>query len=65
MWVRKSMLFLTLLVSAVICAVKASDKCNFHATLIETETFYLTQQFSKNITIDLTSYIEAFPDWIR
>jgi len=38
-----------------------ADYCNPHATLIETESFYLTQPFSKNISIDLSNYVEAFP----
>src|SRR5574343_790897 len=38
-----------------------SDICNPHATLIETDTFYLTQPFTKNVTIDITNYAKSFP----
>ncbi len=38
-----------------------SDMCNPHATLIETDTFYLTQPFTKNVTIDISNYANTFP----
>lgn len=38
-----------------------ADKCNPLATLIETDSFYLTQPYTTNITIDIASYVEAFP----
>ena len=41
--------------------VAFADKCNPHATLVETDSFYLTQPFTKNVTIDLSTYIDAFP----
>ena len=37
-----------------------SDLCNFHGTLFETETFYITQPYSHNISIDLGNYQSAF-----
>ena len=37
-----------------------TDLCNFHGTLFETETFYLTQPYSHNISIDLENYQIAF-----
>jgi len=37
-----------------------TDLCNFHGTLFETETFYLTQPYSHNVSIDLENYQTAF-----
>lgn len=49
------------LILLTLCAGVRLDQCNFHATLVEKETFYLTQPISKTIAIDLTEYFEAFP----
>jgi len=38
-----------------------ADKCNLHATLVEIDTFYLTQPFTKTVTIDISKYVNAFP----
>jgi len=52
-----------MLVVILICVLTTAvaDKCNPYATIIETDTFYLTQPFRKNITIDLANYINSFP----
>ena len=47
------------LISILITNV-TSDICNFHATLIETEKFYLTQPFSKIISLNFSDYSQAF-----
>jgi len=39
-----------------------ADLCNPLATLVETETFYLTQPYSKNISLDLSNYEQAFKE---
>jgi hypothetical protein len=52
------MIYIALLI--LIQAVTA-DKCNLHATLVETDTFYLTQPFTKNIVVDISKYAQAFP----
>lgn len=44
-----------------LCSPVISDECNFFATLIEVESFYLTQKYSKNVSINLKEYVEAFP----
>jgi hypothetical protein len=38
------------------------DICRPLATMIETQTFYLTQPYSKNISLDLSNFEEAFAD---
>ena len=40
----------------------SSDICRPLATMIETQTFYLTQPYSKNISLDLSNFEEAFAD---
>ena len=37
-----------------------ADLCNFHASLIETDSFYFTQPYDRNISIDLSNYKQAF-----
>ena len=45
-----------------------SEFCNYHCTLFETDTFYLTQPYSKNITIDLENFqtiFQTFPNKLK
>jgi len=37
-----------------------ADLCNFHGTLFEAETFYLTRPYSHTISLDLENYQAAF-----
>jgi hypothetical protein len=39
--------------------IKANE-CNFHATLTLKDTFYLSQQYSKNIMLDVSPLTDAF-----
>jgi hypothetical protein len=55
----KILVFLSILTTV---SFVQADLCNFHATLIETNTFYLTQPFTKNISLDLSNYKQAFKD---
>ena len=38
-----------------------ADICNFHATLIEEQSFYFTEKFSRKVKVDIENYVEAFP----
>lgn len=49
-----------ILVISLLITGSYADFCNYHATLVETETFYLTQPFSKNISFDFSNYVDAF-----
>lgn len=49
------MFILSIMISSV-----TPDLCNFHATLVETETFYLTQPYTKTISLNLSEYSQAF-----
>ena len=51
--------FIFIIFSFYICPSQ-SDLCNFHGTLFESETFYLTQPYSQNISLDLENYQTAF-----
>lgn len=53
------MYFLVILMS--IFVIVNADKCYPYATIIEVDSFYLTQPFRKNITINIENYINAFP----
>src|SRR5574343_78048 len=54
-------LILTILIIFNLSVFIYSDKCNPHATLIETNAFYLTQPLTKNVTVDISNYAQAFP----
>lgn len=55
------------LILLIFCIINVSssqnDLCNYHGTLFETETFFLTQPYSKNITIDLENYQATFQNF--
>ena len=50
----------SIFISFFILACAYADICNPHATLLETDSFYLTQPIVKNVTIDLSNYIDTF-----
>ena len=54
---------LVLFTFSILITETFSDLCNYHATLVETETFYFSQPFTKNITLDLSNYINAFSQY--
>lgn len=55
----------TVLLLLTLCKSVATDECNLLATISKIETFYLTQRYTKEVTIDLKEYIEAFPQLDR
>jgi len=45
-----------------------SDECNYYATLIESDSFYLTEPFTKELHVNISTYDTVFtqlPDKIR
>jgi len=52
---------ITVLFLLTFCRSVATDECNLLATISKVETFYLTQKYVKEVTIDLKEYVEAFP----
>jgi len=53
-------LFLFSLIFLLFVNPSQTDLCNFHGTLFEAETFYLTQPYTKTISLDLENYQTAF-----
>jgi len=51
-----------LIIFCAIFSLIQAENCNFHATLFQKDSFYLTQQYTKDIVMDLSPYTEAFTE---
>jgi hypothetical protein len=52
----------TILLALGFLPLLSADEYGYHASLIGKEDFYLTQQFQKNISIDLQGYFSTFDE---